>query len=230
MNRIGGTVIVHVVERPTAIGLDFEAPLVQAGFDVQRVVDVYQAAARLVRGGDGDVLAVLVCIDCLDAPELEFFAIAAREWPDLPLYVYGQAMDTRRRDRALALGARAEIDPAHMVDALIERSERAAPVIAADTVATAGTPDQPEVAAEAERDTPDEPDETTEAWIPTPWQPTADRPQRVPPSRRAAQRQRTGKSEDTPSPHATDRDDALLTPQEVSALLSDESNEADSQG
>lgn len=229
---MNGTVILHVVQRPSAISLDFEAPIVQAGFNVKRIDDVYQAAARLIRSQPTDVLAVLVCIDNLDAPELEFFAIAAREWPDVPLYVYGRAMDARRRERALALGARAEVDPSHIVSALAARARisKVAP-IQRDDEAEATTPDRPVSVAEPEPSTPAEPQQTTtdepdtDETIPTPWQPSADRPQRVPPAMRTSRQ--TDDRRRARAAGATD--DALLTPQEVSALLSDEPSEQESQ-
>ncbi|MBN1341882.1 MAG: hypothetical protein JXQ73_04340 [Phycisphaerae bacterium] len=116
--------VLHVVERSSSASSEYETAVAQAGFDVQRVDTVYAALAGLARPVDGAIHAVLVCVDDLDATELEFFTLVGREWPNLPLYIYGQAMDGHRRQRAMALGAQSESSAARVATILAARATR----------------------------------------------------------------------------------------------------------
>ncbi len=119
MNRRTRPTVLHVVERPSAVSGKLDRAAERAAFDVEHVETVYSAMARLVRDGSAAARAVLVCVDSLDAPDLEFFALMGRHRPEIPVYIYGQSVDGHRRQRALALGARCAVSPAD-IETLLE--------------------------------------------------------------------------------------------------------------
>lgn len=121
-------VVLHVVERPTEAASELDLGVAHAGFDVLRVDTVYGATARLARpNGQSVIKAVLVCADALEASELAFFALAAKRWPEIPVYVYGQSTDGARRQRALALGAASEVVAGRIDVVLADLVEQAKP-------------------------------------------------------------------------------------------------------
>jgi len=236
--------ILHVVEGPTEASSELDRAIAQAGFDVEHVETVYGAMARLVRPLNGPIRAVIVCVDALDAPDLEFFTLAARRRPNVPVYVHGQSVDPLRRQRALALGAQSEVSANHIATVLtaldtdrpVEVQERPVeapvdvpPPAASGPAAVAEEPPVPSPPETVESDdrVRDEdaaepaPGRTTK--IPTPWEPAANGPRRIPP--RANTRAEADevnvdmpKSEDA---SAQPLPKALLSPQEVDALLSE---------
>lgn len=218
--------VIHVVERPKDASAEFDRAIAQAGCRAERVETVYGALARLVRPEDRPALAVIVCVDALAGPELEFFVLAAQRCPDVPVYVYGCTESGDRRQRACAIGAQSDVSAEHIATVLTElgrvRSGETAPEPQPAppmpvTVEEAPAEETPEPATEeepttvAEDATPAAP--TTPAadrsgvGVPTPWQPAAGRPQRIPPGAKAGAGRRTP-------------DEPLLTRQEVDALLS----------
>jgi len=109
MSCVTSPSILHVVERPGGTSDDFDRAVCQAEFDVEHVETVYGAMARLVRPCGRPIAAVLVCLDGLEANELEFFTLAAQYAPGVPIYVYGRSADGQRRQRAVSLGADSEV-------------------------------------------------------------------------------------------------------------------------
>jgi len=118
MNQTSRPTLLHVVEQPTGASGDFDQACGQAGFDVEHVETVYGAMARLVRPKDHPVCAVIVCLDGLEPSELEFFTLAAKLAPTVPLYIYGEGPDGQRRHRALSLGARREVSADRIAEVL----------------------------------------------------------------------------------------------------------------
>jgi hypothetical protein len=118
MNRAGCPTLLHVVERPTSVSDDFDRAVGNAGFNVKHIDTVYGALARVLRPAGNAPTAVIVCLDRLEAGELEFFTLAAKLAPSVPVYVYGRAPDGRRQQRALSLGARSEVSADHIATVL----------------------------------------------------------------------------------------------------------------
>ncbi len=211
MNAPACPAVVHVVERPTEASAEFDRSIARVGLQPDVVETVYGAMARLARPGDVPVRAVLVCVDALEAAELEFFTLAARRYPDVPLYVYGQSVEGQRRQRALALGAQLEVtadrlgsalgalvhrggvevspEPVHAAvedaDASSEPTEETTP--AEEPVTSDGEVPQALVAGSLEDPTPSEASAASQtrptdpSGVPTPWQPATGRPRRIPP-------------------------------------------------
>lgn len=201
MNRPVAPLVLHVVERPTDTSSEFDEALLQAGLDVKHDETVYGALARLVRPADNPIKAIVVCVDSLDAADLEFFTQVACHYPKLPVYIYGGRPDEHRRRQALALGAQAEVS----VDRII-------------TVLTAQPEDQrlepPAAASESI------PEPARSSGVPTPWKPSSDRPQRIPPGGKPRSGGEHDQDDSPPGPSTPARE-RLLSWQEVEALLSE---------
>jgi len=75
---------------------------------VEHCGDVYRAMARLCRNRGSLPRAVVVCMDTVGTPELEFFSVVARMFRRLPVYVYGGERSRSRMARAIQLGAAGE--------------------------------------------------------------------------------------------------------------------------
>jgi hypothetical protein len=118
MNRAGCPTLLHVVERPTSVSDDLDRAAGQAGFEVEHIDTVYGALAQLVGPTGRTLTAVIVCLDGLEAAELEFFTLAARLAPNTPLYVYGRSAEGQRQQRAVSLGARSEVSADQMTSLL----------------------------------------------------------------------------------------------------------------
>ncbi|UCE59512.1 MAG: hypothetical protein JSU63_18965 [Phycisphaerales bacterium] len=79
--------------------------------EVDMATDVYRGLALLgmsetcTNSGKLPTRAVLVCVNDLGPPELEFFSVVARVRPDLPVYVYGEEHFGSKISRAIELGA-----------------------------------------------------------------------------------------------------------------------------
>lgn len=212
MNHPVNPTILHVVERPTDASTELDRAIVQAGFDADRVETVYEAMARLVRPINEMARAVIVCVDTLAAAELEFFTLAARRWPDVPLYIYGRSAEGHRQQRALALGARSEVTAARMAAVL---GTLAQDQIAEVRVAPPSAHAEPAEAVEAQP--------TGPTSVPTPWRPASNRPQRTPPGSkdRLADDGDSERASHEAEPRRSSTG-SLLSPQEVDALLSED--------
>jgi len=212
MSRPVNPTILHVVERPTDASTELDRAIARAGFDADRVETVYEAMARLVRPVSEMARAVVVCVDTLAAAELEFFTLAARRWPDVPLYIYGRSAEGHRRQRALALGARSEVTAAQMaalLGTLVQ--DRTTEVRVASPSARAEPPQAVEALP------------TGPTSVPTPWRPASNRPQRTPPGTkgRLADDGDSKQASHEAKPHRPSTG-PLLSPQEVDALLSED--------
>jgi hypothetical protein len=239
--------ILHVVERSSEASADFDRAIDEAGFDLDYAETTYGAMARLVRPEGGPPQAVIVCVDCLDTPELEFFTLTARLYPNLPVYVYGRSADGLRRQRALALGARSEVTAnrfaALLVDLVTTADEDAAVAgrfksadVATPSRQDPGTADaaresEPVLPYEARKEPVSE-EHTSQASppstagrIPTPWHPASDRPRRIAPGERCPPdplAEPRGTAADRPAPQRTQPlVEPLLSRQEMDALLSE---------
>jgi hypothetical protein len=233
-------IVLHVVERPTQASSDFDRAIAQAGFEAEWVDSVYAALARLLRPGDEPARAVLICIDTLEASELEFFTLAARRCPDVPLYIYGESVTGDRRQRALALGAQSELTAARVVDVLssLTRAEPAEkppepPLPQGEPTVTVEEPEPmaapapqpaPEAAPSSQSDVGSPEGDVAEdaeaappepphgGQVPTPWQPASGRPQRVPPGARAQTGPRTDQDRAPSDQEADEGDESIPQP------------------
>lgn len=213
---------------PMAVALgEAMAAVLADGFETETCRDVYAALARLLKPNsptaDPVPIAVLVCVNDMEAAELEFFSLVARYLPELPTLVYGrsdleglisQAVDRGATGRATAEG----------LQALAERAGKPACEPSAATVENQNEPDAKE-ATDAQREASPSPDdmdggpEADAAATDEPVEPVE--PVRVPwlrytstPARRAPESPPTA-DDTTAIPEHT----PLLTDEELQALM-----------
>jgi hypothetical protein len=86
------------------------AQLAWASLPVEHCPDVYRALARLGHT-ERKTCAVLVAVDDLDPRDLEFFRVALRYHPAIPIYVYAEPRNQSRIDRCVEFGARGRLTP-----------------------------------------------------------------------------------------------------------------------
>ena len=103
--------VLHVAPRQHDPARQIETALRAAGCEVVSVPDVYRALARIGRLGAEAFSAVVVCVDRLQAEELEFFQLVARHHREIPAHAYGQSHAAARLETAVDLGARRLADP-----------------------------------------------------------------------------------------------------------------------
>lgn len=209
--------------------------LLQAGpAVVERCPDVYRAVARLLRPDGVGVRAVVVCMDEVGTPELEFFSILSRVGSRLQVYVYGAARSRNRTARAIQLGAAGEATEG-IINGLIGSNRNArggASATAASTETGGGAPPrvrepeaarlqpqgQPEQhALSDEGDRENRREESVAARVP--WIEYADRPARKSPGADDAPRERVGRT-----PPSAGCNEPLLTDEELQALIGDDLN------
>jgi hypothetical protein len=187
MTSGASSTVLHVVERPTLLTGDFDAAVEKAGLQVERTETVYGAMARLVRQAGRPVAAVVVCLDGLEAAELEFFTLAARLAPATPLYIYGRSTNLQRQQRAISLGAESEVS-ADRLAALLSTLEKnhstrvSPPRVAASVESIEAVPVSEDGRVAAAEKAARGRDRMPSA-VPTPWRPAANRPRRIPPGR-----------------------------------------------
>lgn len=97
--------VLHVRSGPPHQVEAVDGYLAAASLDADVCGDVYRALARLCRNASNAPRAVIVCVDGLGPPELEFFSLLSRARPDLPVYVYGDQRSESRIAKAIGLGA-----------------------------------------------------------------------------------------------------------------------------
>ena len=97
--------VLHVRSGPPPQVEAVDGYLAAASLDADVCGDVYRALARLCRSPSNAPRAVIVCVDGLGPPELEFFSLLSRARPDLPVYVYGHQRSESRIAKAIGLGA-----------------------------------------------------------------------------------------------------------------------------
>jgi hypothetical protein len=211
----------------------------EAGCEVIACPDVYRALARM-GGGRGELAAVVVCLDLMDAAQFEFFQLAGRHHRRLPVHVYAQAHAQPKIDLAVRLGAKGAV----RVETVNEVLPHTAPSAAAGRSQAAFTESEPvgpterqpveapwgavgdtagddelgEVAGQVE----EEPAGPT----PVPWRPREGGPERIPP-------QRTGGEPASEEPSGLDPDskcEPLLEPEELKALLGEEEDSDSTNG
>ncbi len=181
--------------------------------------DVYRALPSILRGRL--VRVVVVCVDGLDAPEMEFFSILARLRHDVRVLVYASDPASPRISEALHRGA-ATLASRDVLHTLLgsparkpdEELPSAAPVI--------GTP-VPRAIFEKPPDEPllEEPtdDEEVEQPARVPWRRYEHRPARAAPSPTSPPAPHEGVSEQPPIETGYE---PLLTQAEIDALMSDD--------
>jgi hypothetical protein len=81
------------------------AALAHEEISIEAFTDVFRGLSRLLRTRADRIRAVLVCVDGVAASEFEFFAIANRLRPLVPVYVYGNPRAAARISRAIEFGA-----------------------------------------------------------------------------------------------------------------------------
>lgn len=84
---------------------NWDTRLAATPLDVEACGDVYRGLARLGGSPPGAFRAVLVSMHCVGELEMEFFAIASRVDPAVPVFVYGNDLSQRRLERAIERGA-----------------------------------------------------------------------------------------------------------------------------
>lgn len=165
-----GRRVLHVHPPSLASANEMAGALADAGCVEVSCPDVYRALARLGRGRAADFLAVVVCVDQLDAGELEFFRLVGRHYPDLGVYVYGQPHARAKAESAVKSGADAVVRvdglanvlgppfvPRPVVRPVTETSCPPAGMVAPATRAEARTEPQPTVPARDIQEAPGSP-------------------------------------------------------------------------
>ena len=104
-NSVGRVLHVRSNSAPSSAAAEVDAFVESASLTVDHCHDVYRGLARLCRGGGGTFRAVIVCVDTLDAPEMEFFALTSQWVGGPPVYVYGHERSTTLVREAIARGA-----------------------------------------------------------------------------------------------------------------------------
>ena len=222
------------------------------GLRVAVFTDVYRGLARLAslaKDGEGrsSLRAVLVQVDDLGPPEMEFFSITSRVLPRTPVLVYGSDRLQSRVEKALEYGATDRASPeiiarlaardADTTDEDTANREAPAPTITAQP-GEAGIDlesdavQEPAAGLEIVRDDPppqtDEPEIETTAATRVPWLDYENRPVRQAPRRTAPQPTSAVESKEDDQPEeasARKRPSAtepLLTEEELRALIGDD--------
>ena len=225
------------------------------GLRVAVFTDVYRGLARLARlAKDGEarsmLRAVLVQVDDLGPPEMEFFSITSRVLARTPVLVYGSDRVQSRVEKALECGATDRASP-EIITRLAARDADSTDDRAADREALAPSPTaqpgevgvdleaqatdvvpRPVAMPEVVRNDPppsvDQPEDETAAATRVPWLEYEKRPVRRAPRHIAPQP--TGAvelKEDHPPDEASarkgpDTPEPLLTEEELQALIGDD--------
>jgi hypothetical protein len=162
--------VLHITESPNAESAVLTDGLQEAGAEVEMCGDVYRGLARLGRASERPFHAVLLNLNWLPREEYGFVSQVVRRRLSLPVFVYGDLVETERIAEALSLGALARIEPSRQAIALIlaeaRKSDRAAAEVAPGT-------DPGEVARPSRQ--------SDDTGVRVPWQKQDDRPPRTPP-------------------------------------------------
>jgi len=112
--------ILHIADGRCPATSRMQEALAGLGLDVSVCKDVHRGLAALVRWSRQPFVAVVVCVEWLDAHEIEFFSVVARYFPAVPVFVYGRVGLPHRAGRPL-VGAtiRGQIGPEDL-DALVQ--------------------------------------------------------------------------------------------------------------
>jgi len=216
-------------------------PAETAGWHFEHAPDVYAGLAWLLRAADRKPAAVLVAGEALSGDELRFFNVVARRWPSLPVAVcYDGDPEDRRleacRRRGLAVLAASAV--LGWLSDCVRPEPQAAPESIEPDVSEPDVPgdraedrevrQEPLATTESQRQGPASQVSLSEQLHLTPWSRVSRAmPRRKPPNARAS----TGTG--SPPVQASDEsspenrkpkavpDKALLTPEELKALLGD---------
>lgn len=131
--------------QPACVG-NMNALLASVSLQVDSCGDVYLGLARLCRAKEATYRAVIVCLDWLGTAELEFFSVAARVVPRIPVYVYGSEGLSLRIARAVELGARGEAvrEVVHTLAATRASSIPGSPGLKSDSETVSPQPVEPD--------------------------------------------------------------------------------------
>ncbi len=177
--------------------------LTAAKLSVDSRPDVYRGLARLLRSDENSFPAVIVCVDSLDAPEMEFFALIARIRTATKTYAYGSRRADPRIERAKSLGARG---PVSQTD--IQALGAASP-----SNRSACTTTQPPV----DTSPPEKPVDDESKTPRVPWKRYDDRPERAAPPHRRGPAEIDAPNR--PLEHPAAPPQPLLTEEELEALI-----------
>lgn len=97
--------VLHIRPSESASATDMDHRLAHADHTVESCDNVYAGLARLCRGDRPMPGMLIVCVDGLAAPEMEFFSLASQRRGAPDMYVYGAAHATPKLDEAVRLGA-----------------------------------------------------------------------------------------------------------------------------
>lgn len=106
--------VLHICPQVSPEAGTIESSLADAGVACQRVSDFYAGMAALVGQGSDSFEAVLVCLPSEADADREFFHIAGRRYRSSPIYVYGVSCDGPTAECPLPAGARRRIDAAEI--------------------------------------------------------------------------------------------------------------------
>jgi hypothetical protein len=110
--------ILHIFARSNPDSDQFERVIDGQQWKSLVAPDAYAGLARLVRQGPEEFLAVLVWLDGLGPAEREFFQLVTRRFKHLPVFVYSTSPAAIDVSSALAAGAGAEVNPQALIQAL----------------------------------------------------------------------------------------------------------------
>jgi hypothetical protein len=131
--------ILHIFARSNPDSDQFERVIDGQQWESLVAPDAYAGLARLVRHGPGEFLAVLVWLDGLGAAEREFFPLATRRFRNLPVFVYSTSPAAIDVSSALAAGAGAEVNPQALIQALAPAADHPRPAAGKKEGPPAGT-------------------------------------------------------------------------------------------
>ena len=244
--------LVHIRPGFTGESERIDELLEATGLRVAILTDIYRGLARLAcLAMDGEapssLRAVLVQVDDLGPPEMEFFSITSRVLPRTPVLVYGSDRLQSRVEKALECGATDRASPetiarlaageADSTDEDPANRKAAAPTLAAQPVEEgveleSDAVQEPAAFPQVVRDDPpppeDQPENETTAATRVPWLDYENKPVRQAPRRTAPQPTSPvePKEDDQPKeasarkrPSATE---PLLTEEELRALIGDD--------
>ncbi len=199
---------------------DWDTRLAATPLDVEACGDVYRGLARLGRGAPGEFRAVFVSMYCVGELEMEFFTIASRVAPAVPVFVYGDDRSRRRLARAIERGAAGDATE----ELLTSLAQETAATETSSGAAPPATPTPSRVTRSPAASPSDDAglhavdDDELLAPARVPWRRHRTAPNRVKPP---ADRPTDGPAETSPAA-SRPVDGPLLTEEELQALLGDD--------
>ena len=100
--RAGQPVLLHLTSTASQHSKPFSRAIADSGALCVQAGNVYEALARTLQPRGQDAIdVVLVCLDCVTDPELEFFELVHQCRPELGTYVYTSGADASRAQRLI---------------------------------------------------------------------------------------------------------------------------------